>query len=157
MSMNSSQESRATLLGIPQELRDKIITLLVPRVEMPPQLEGDPESREYLDDTPSTRRDRVKYLKATSLPGGIPTLKVNKLLRAQTLTVMRHLKLPGARSYRLDVMMIDGEELWPTWLYVPCLTTRVDELLVTLRDLGPFSRKYGRGFQNGDGGPPWMA
>ncbi|PVH69447.1 hypothetical protein DL98DRAFT_598658 [Cadophora sp. DSE1049] len=156
MTLCPSKDSRATLLGIPQELRDKILALLVPRVEPAPTDQGDPDGRDYLNDTPSINKRRVKYLTTIPLPDGIPTLKVNKQLRDETLAVMQHLKLPGARSYRLDVMLIDGEELWPTWLYVPCLTTRVEELVATLRDFGPSSHRYGRGFRNGDGGPPWM-
>ena len=83
-------------------------------------------------------------------------LGVSKQLRAETFEVMKHHKLPGPRDYRLDVMLINGEDLWPTWLYVPCLTTRVESLVATLRDVGPTGGRYGRGFRGGDGGPPWI-
>lgn len=69
---------------------------------------------------------------------------------------MKHLQLPGPRSYHLDVMIVNGDQLWATWLYVPALTTRVEELTATFRDLGPSAPKYGRGFRNGDGGPAYM-
>ncbi|KAH7419690.1 hypothetical protein BKA64DRAFT_651414 [Cadophora sp. MPI-SDFR-AT-0126] len=156
MTLCPSKDSRATLLGIPQELRDKILAMLIPCLKPAPTHQGDPDSREYLNDTPSIHQTLVKYLTTIPVPDGIPTLKVNKQLRDETLALMQHLKLPSARSYRLDVMLIDGEELMPTWLYVPCLTTRVEELVANLRDLGPFSHRYGRGFRGGDGGPPWM-
>ena len=69
---------------------------------------------------------------------------------------MEHHKAPGPFDYHLDVMLINGADLWPTWLYAPCLTTRVESLVATLRDLGPADGRYGRGFRGGDGGPPWI-
>jgi hypothetical protein len=37
------------------------------------------------------------------------------------------------RSYELDIRVIDGNELWSTWLLVPTLTTRVEKISATLQ------------------------
>lgn len=148
------------ILEMPRELRDKILTLVVLSTIVSP-----PESPEYTTD----KQDReqqcddtsclswynsqgVRYQKDTRMKG-IPTLQVNRQLRNETLAVINHLKLPGLRSYKLDVMLVNESELWPTWLYVPTSTTRVEEVHATFRIIGP-SKKRRSGFSGGDGGPP---
>jgi len=67
---------------------------------------------------------------------------------------MSHLGLPGERSYQLDIMIVEEDYLWPTWLYVPTLTRRVDEVVATIRICGVAADASWSGFSEGCGGPP---
>ncbi|KAK0120703.1 hypothetical protein ONS96_010906 [Cadophora gregata f. sp. sojae] len=51
-------------------------------------------------------------------------------------------------------MVVEEDELWPTWLYIPAVTTRVNELVATIRICGLPGENYRYGFCQADGGPP---
>jgi hypothetical protein len=55
----------------------------------------------------------------------------------------------------LDVMIVDERELWPTWLSVPALTTRVDKVHAAFRLVG-INQGQRSAFQIGCGGPPMI-
>ncbi|KAA8646809.1 hypothetical protein EYZ11_008593 [Aspergillus tanneri] len=60
--------------------------------------------------------------------------------------------------YLLDVMIVHGLELWPTWLSVPVLRTHLDEVRVTFRIFGHCISREGMRSTLGDGGhngPEW--
>ncbi|KAH7342516.1 hypothetical protein BKA65DRAFT_293137 [Rhexocercosporidium sp. MPI-PUGE-AT-0058] len=145
-----------SLLQIPRELRDKILSLVVlSTMVTPPESPDNPGDREELKDVKCNgwfAGCGVFYQKDTQMKG-IPTLAINQQLRSETLSIMTLLKLPGLRSYKLDVMIVEDCDLWPTWLYVPTMTTRVEEVRATFRIHGASPRRY-CGFSGGDGGPP---
>ncbi|KAL2075374.1 hypothetical protein VTL71DRAFT_317 [Oculimacula yallundae] len=147
---------KMSLLLIPHELRDQILALVVlSTVISPPHSPANPEEREQLKDANCNGwfgGSGVLYQKDTQL-SGIPTLGVNKQLRDETLSVLERFKLGGLRSYKLDVMVFEDSQLWPTWLNVPTTTSRVEEVHATFRIHGA-SPTRSNGFRGGDGGPP---
>jgi hypothetical protein len=57
-----------------------------------------------------------------------------RLLREQTIAVFWRL-YKGVIRYKLDVLIINNEEFWPTWLHVPLFTRRVHVVDVTFRNV----------------------
>ena len=90
-----------------------------------------------------------KYEQGACTTNSLPLLLTNRQLRAETQSVLQHLAIK--RSYSLDVMLVNERELWPTWLLVPALWTRLDHVVATFRICGGKGRS---GFVGGDGGPP---
>ncbi|KAK0125664.1 hypothetical protein ONS95_000333 [Cadophora gregata] len=141
------------LLQIPRELRDKILEFVIScTVIAPPSSPNDHDGRQSLKDTFWMANSGVLYQKDTQMRG-IPTLAINRQIRTETLDVMTLMQLPSLRSYKLDVMIVEEWELWPTWLYVPTTTTRVEEVRATFRIFGVTPRRRS-GYCGGDGGPP---
>ncbi|KAL5328757.1 hypothetical protein ACEPPN_002261 [Leptodophora sp. 'Broadleaf-Isolate-01'] len=146
-----------SILHIPRELRDHILSLVVlsTAVVAPPESPVNPDERENLRDIKNrgwSMGGSVLYTKDTQMKG-IPTLAINRQLRMETLAVISHLNLPSLRSYKLDVMIVEDNLLWATWLYVPTTTTMVEEVHVTFRTMGA-SPTRSCGYNGGDGGPP---
>ncbi|KAE9377715.1 hypothetical protein N431DRAFT_434861 [Stipitochalara longipes BDJ] len=145
-----------TLLTIPRELRDKIFTLIVsPYV---PELQdiSDPSNRATLDDYKYDKYFHGRNVLYIEHPKKIDTaslLLVNRQLHTETLDVIR--VLPTKHSYFLDIIIAEEKNLWPTWLYVPVLTTRVDRVYAQIRSIGFPTHKRGL-FNGGAGGPPSM-
>jgi hypothetical protein len=83
----------------------------------------------------------------------MPTLLVNKQLYRETMAAIN--RLPTKHSYNLDVMILNDEVLWPTWLSVPAVTNEVEKVRVTFRSFGTENAIKGRprGFIRGCGGP----
>ena len=52
-------------------------------------------------------------------------------------------------------MLVDERGLWPTWLSVPALTTRVDKVYAAFRIIGT-GKGQRSGFADGCGGPPMI-
>ena len=50
-------------------------------------------------------------------------------------------------------MLVDEDELYPTWLSVPQFATRVEKVYAEFRIIGA-AKKNRTGFSGGDGGPP---
>jgi hypothetical protein len=83
----------------------------------------------------------------------LPVLLVNRQLHAEALATLD--VLPTKHCYTLDIMLVDERELWPTWLSVPALTTRVDKVYAAFRIIGT-SKGQRSGFTGGDGGLPMI-
>lgn len=81
----------------------------------------------------------------------IPTLLVNRQLRDETLAAIDI--LPSKYTYDLDILLVDGKFLYPTWLSIPALTNVVDRLHTSIRIDLTAARQY-QGFRLGCGGPP---
>ncbi|PVH76790.1 hypothetical protein DL98DRAFT_657248 [Cadophora sp. DSE1049] len=154
--MASIVESPRHLLLIPQELRDKILGFALPVMKTAQTSWDNSDGRRKKDGSNSSfQSGRCKYEdKDMDQPSDIPTLAVSRQLRDETLKLMEHLGLPGKRSYRLDVMLVEEDYLWPTWLYVPSLTRQVDEVVATIRICGIAGANSRSGFSSGCGGPP---
>jgi hypothetical protein len=134
----------ATFLTLPQELRDKILTLAIKAPLSPPQPPGPNEDHPSFLDNYTSFHDRIN---------AIPTLLVNKQLHRETKAVID--RLPNKHSYDLDILVVNEEELWPTWLSVPALTSQVEKVRATFRWIGISNKsdQGQRGFQGGDRGP----
>lgn len=151
-----------SLLEIPREIRDKILGFVVlSTINSPPEIPVNSDNGELLPRDDVVRRQGYScfvgydalYSHQKGLQRkGIPTLTINHQLRRETLVIMSLLKLPSLRSYKLDVMIIEDDFLWPTWTYVPTTTKMVEEVRVTFRNLDASPRRR-TGYHHGDGGP----
>jgi hypothetical protein len=128
-----SPSNMLSLLDIPREVRDKILSFVI---DAPSTAPAGP----YVGNRQELWDNRTE---------SIPTLLVNRQLHAETLAAIA--LLSTKHSYVLDIMIVNEDELWPTWLSVPSLTTRVDKVYVAFRTFG--IGKGLCGFTRGDGGP----
>ncbi|CZR63382.1 uncharacterized protein PAC_13279 [Phialocephala subalpina] len=159
-----------TLFTIPRELRDAILGHVVyAAINLPtPTAPFDESTRtEILDlDSQSWGHGKsVKYLKSSSRLGHFPTLIVNRQIRAETLDLLE--KLPNKHSYKMDLMLINETDIWATWLSVPLIANRVDEVYVSFRNVGIATNEFNEEYQHemyagksllrgGCGGPPYL-
>jgi hypothetical protein len=60
-------------------------------------------------------------------------------------------------KYKLDVMFVNEQQLWPTWLQVPRFSKQVDTVDVTVRIFGRNASRGTSAFICGDGSPPQIA
>ncbi|MCJ1381184.1 hypothetical protein MMC17_004293 [Xylographa soralifera] len=145
-----------SLTDIPPEVRSQIIELVLCSSRAPP---SDPA-------TTSQNRIELHDLKYVSwqygqennmyepdgyITNSLSLLLTNRQLWAETQSALRC--LPTKHSYSLDVMFVNERELWPTWLSVPALWTRLDNVFTTFRICG--SKGQGPSeLRGGNGGPP---
>jgi len=131
-----------TLLGLPVELRCKIITYVISNLmdesTSPPGWtrrrrrrvalhDFNSITQEYYPGWPS--KEYVLYLRTTNSKTFIPPiLRVNPSLYHETMDCI--FRYPQKFVYKLDMMLVDEQELWPTWRCVPQLTTRVEKLKI---------------------------
>jgi hypothetical protein len=143
------------LLTIPRELRDKILNLIISSYISEPQDISDPSNRAILDDfkqdSPYFHGHHTLYIEHPKQRDTTSLQLVNRQLHIETLDTLRI--LPTKHSYVLDVIIAEEQNLWPTWLYLPALTTRVDKVYCQIRSIGFPHPKYGL-FMEGCGGPP---
>ena len=164
-SMKSSQANN--LLGLPRELRDQILDYVVLTerdVPQPPQHLAGNERTELWDCSYTSGRGtkNVQWKRDTDIvklgrTRILPTLLVNRQLYSETLTAVH--RLPSKHSYKIDVMIVDGFQLWPTWLSLPSPTRYIDNVHATLRtfDLDILNAYRGTGWSTSIGGPPPIA
>lgn len=155
-----------SLLDLPRELRDIILDLVVstPAVARPDlrnRYFTTAPDRTELDDliyVSWTDSTNVRYAPRSPCTNSLPLLLVNRQLHAETLDALH--RLPTRHSYELDVVIVDEEALYPTWISVPALSTRVDRVYTTIRMLGTSKTSIDRNaFCIGDNArlPPPMA
>ncbi|MCJ1295920.1 hypothetical protein MMC34_007485 [Xylographa carneopallida] len=146
-----------SLLDLPVELRFQIIELVLCHSRAPPL---DPattsQNRVTLDDLDSTSWSYGPQHNMYE-PDGVTTsslslLLTNHQLWAETQSALQ--RLPARFSYYLDAMLVNERELWPTWLSVPALRTRLDNVAVTVRICGTKDHPGRSEFVHGDGSPP---
>jgi hypothetical protein len=137
----------ATFLTLPQELRDKILTLAI---EAPLSLLQPPAPSE--DHQSSIDNFTSFYGRINT----IPTLLVNKQLHRETKAAID--RLPNKHSYELDILLVNEVELWPTWLSVPALTSQIEKVRATIRYIDIINRSdHGwRGFRRRYGATPMI-
>lgn len=157
----STEEMPSLLLSIPRELRDQILLFVVTTARVPPKDASHPEERNDPEGIIPTKEFGVLYEKrCQNRTERIPTLLVNRQLHEETLDVIA--RIPEKHSYKLDVMLVNEKQLWPTWLALPDLTSRVDKVDVTFRispaKRHPRNRHHDdHGFRFGDGWPNQIA
>ncbi|KAH6662116.1 hypothetical protein B0J14DRAFT_310377 [Halenospora varia] len=145
-----------SLLDLPRELRDKILSSVISAPTVAPIDHSVIVERAELRCPPSDgwyRDEGVKYLTRMNRIEAIPTLLVNRQLHAETVATIE--TLPTKYTYQLDILIVEGSELWPTWVSVPALTNQVDKVCTTFRidHTGELSYKL---FTLGCGGPPMI-
>ncbi|KAF2125529.1 GMC oxidoreductase [Dothidotthia symphoricarpi CBS 119687] len=162
----------SSLMTIPRELRDQICTYaLLAQTNEPPLLEKDfyeliKGRTIYAQPKMFSWTDVVLYQLEGNISNASSLLRVNHQLHAETLENLKF--IPEARTYDLDVVILDEVLPLPTWLRVPALTSSIDVLNATFRISGNFTTMGGRrghaysqlgvynGWRVGDGGPPAM-
>jgi len=96
----------------------------------------------------NTNCDINRYIEHPTMRDATSLLLLNHQLHIETLYTIQ--RLP-TRSYVLDVAIADEKKLWPTWLYAPVLSTRVDKVYAAIRTIGYFK---GPGHSIFEGGGP---
>ncbi|KAH8685366.1 hypothetical protein BGZ60DRAFT_395034 [Tricladium varicosporioides] len=143
-----------SLLDLPREIRDKILSSVISTPTAPPKDHSVIVERAELHSPCSNGwyPDKgVKYVTRMNRIEAIPTLLVNSQLYAETMAAIK--TLPTKHIYQLDILIVGGSELWPTWVSVPALTNRVDKVYTTFRIDHTGELRY-RLFTLGCGGPP---
>lgn len=143
-----------TLLTLPRELRDKILSYLIAS-HTPPLKEAskeESERRTTLKDIKMKSWDPVHplmHVKRLNRAEFIPTLLVNRQLHAETMAVIELFP----KNYVIHAILVNEKQLWPTWVSAPAFTTRIERLHFSVKSVGP--RLEGRsGWRIGDGSPP---
>jgi len=141
----------ASLLTLPRELRDRILRLVV---SMPSKA---PENHSTEIDRVNLTKDvifaQIRYKPRMNRTESIPTLLVSRQIHDETLAAINI--LPSKHTYQLDIMLVDGLILYPTWLSIPTLTSVVDKVHTSIRIDLTAARAY-HGFRLGCGGPPTL-
>ncbi|KAH7106504.1 hypothetical protein BKA62DRAFT_687330 [Auriculariales sp. MPI-PUGE-AT-0066] len=74
--------------------------------------------------------------KSQTTPNAVPLLLVNRMFASATRRAVELLVASNRLVYKLDVVLVDERELWPTWTSVPVICPVVDRLAVTIRIFG---------------------
>ncbi|MCJ1431505.1 hypothetical protein MMC27_000858 [Xylographa pallens] len=125
-----------SLLDIPPELRFQIIGLVLCNSRTPPQ---DPatasHNRIQLHDIEYASwnhgPEHTLYEMNGCTPNSLSLLLTNRQLWAETQSALQ--AFSAKQSYSLDVMLVNEQELWPTWVSVPALWTRLDSVIASFR------------------------
>lgn len=148
----------ATFLTLPLEVRLHILDLVVHAEQCPPAersasteripLRGLPHLRGWGSKVPI----RCDPNSTFNIPKASSLSLTNKQLKAEVKLLFRS-QNSKPLVYKLDLALMQGRELWPTWTQLPMKATTVDEVSVQIRLAGP-GPPCSRGFCYGDGGPP---
>ena len=151
-----------SLLTLPEELRDRIIEDVLLHQRAAP-------AYRILDERKRTRAavdsghvcawryglQNVRFEQGGTASNATGLLLTDRHIYRQTKDAIARL-FPEGANYRLDVMFINEQELWPTWLFVPFVSRKVDTVDVTIRVVGTNSGDNRSAFTIGDGSPPQM-
>lgn len=146
----------SSLLTIPREIRDQILELVIFSHRAPPKSPTEPPQERASLDNPrrfsswSYGPENVKYDQQDIVPNSLSLLLVNRQLSAETKSTLERFPI----SYYLDVMIVNEQELHPTWLSVPAFSNRIDNVVVTFRIFGTREPGGRSMFIIGDGSPP---
>lgn len=151
-----------SLLHIPRELRDEIITFVLYSPRQVPDRPYYPTNRCQLHDLNYTSlyREYVKYEMEPewTIPAAHALLLVNHRIAAETRAILSRYRVP----FCLDVMIVRESDFCPTWLAVPIPSTSIGELKINFRVFGTAisARKHQgmfMGTPSHNGNPPRFA
>lgn len=126
----------SALLKLPAEILDAILGYALLHEQRPPaSVDEARHSRLGVNPEAEAGCQDVVYGNFTTASNAAPLLRVNRKLSAHTRGAIARLFPEGAR-YKLDVMIVDERQLWPTWLHVPYLTEHIQAVEVTFRVFG---------------------
>ena len=130
-------------LSLPRETRDSILSFAIS--------DPKPPIEDKRDRTPHPRQDGVDHYMSSSwssnnficsltqaefyTPSSTSLLLTNHQLHAEVRDFLHRTSL----RYSLDIMLVKGCRLWPTWTSIPAMSTRIDSVTVTLRVATPDS------------------
>jgi len=100
--------------------------------------------------------DHVRYEAGRPKANATSLLLISRQISKQTTSALARL-FPRGIDYKLDIMLAEEQELWPTWLSVPAVTKQVGALGVSFQIFGV--RKFSRdaGFRGGCGKGPGIS
>ncbi|KZV87028.1 hypothetical protein EXIGLDRAFT_724171 [Exidia glandulosa HHB12029] len=129
-----------TFLTLPTDVRDVIIERVLLARNPAPQSVAEASSRRYHPSSVDGRyydgSTLVRLSRARIVPNDRGLLLTNRQLSLETKAAITHLRASGRLEHLIDVMIVDDEELLPTWLCVPAATRTLDRLLMTFRVFG---------------------
>ncbi|KAJ4354645.1 uncharacterized protein N0V89_006382 [Didymosphaeria variabile] len=138
---NQGTNSRTTLLSIPRELRDEIITLILTsrRPSLQTAAEFETQNRMPLgSDTSGFSDDSGLYLEErsayTSNAGGL--LLASKQLRSETQDALERLDL----AHELEVKLVNERFLAPTWSLIPTQTRHFKRVRAVVQSIGAWQK-----------------
>lgn len=144
----------ASIFDIPLELFDRILELTITTYSSPPE---NPEvAGEYMDLRDMEYRTvyqgaNLLYPKSPEIWDASSLLLANQKLRSRTLAALGRINT----TFELDVMLVEGYQLWATWLCVPNFSLKADRIHASFRVFpktkpNPYSYS---GFTIGNGAP----
>ncbi len=132
-----------SFLGLPREIRDRVIELAISHRADPPLTPQDVSEWGTLDDInyySPTQGQGVHYEPSVAAIATYPLLAVCHQVRAETLDACRRLPM----TCECDVVLLEEENLYATFTYIPPLTRphpgleRADyNVSFTIRQMGP--------------------
>lgn len=161
------------LLNLPLEIRELILEYALPAPRSPPlnpwtgaetrkpilDIEYEawgfgPKHTLYESDPDQQQDNNCSLLIACRTTQSL--VSVNRQIREETKAILNRM-MDGKLRYKLDVMVVNEMEIWPTWLSVPVFATHLDEVHVTLRIFGHCISAEGlrKSARNGDAGFLW--
>lgn len=139
----SSKFERLSLLGLPQEVRDSILDLLIlserpapPIPQHPPDLQQSHLLGSYyssgweVDNDPRNSDTRSKEHWRTDR-NHYPTLLVNRQLHDETQQTIE--RAPTKHCYKMDIIIMEPCPPKLTWLSLPALTDRIETFRAVIR------------------------
>jgi hypothetical protein len=135
-----------SLLDLPLELRYPILEFAIKFADIQPPDPLHAGSRVELHDMKYESRVAgrgIKFPKRRPSTLLTPLLLVNRQIHNETLVAV-HQTPP---SFELDIMIVNENKLFPTWIYVPPFKQNVENLYITIRTFGS-SRYETNGFSD---------
>lgn len=146
----------ASFLTLPLELRLVIIQLVVYNEENAPferplQTDRVPvKERQHYRGWGDGRTTLCTPNPSHYVPKASNLLRTNRQLKSETESLLRKSQ---SLVYKLDLAIMQGYELWPTWTSIPSKARIVDEVCVKIRVAGPGPLCF-RALQPGNAAPP---
>jgi hypothetical protein len=120
------------LLTLPRELRDMIIDIVLAMSSRSPPEHPRNDERFRINPWSSTRVPKERSAYRTTSFGLLGT---SHQLYCETKQRIRSMRFKPA--YHLDIMVVNGPKLWPTWVKLPSLKdTNIEDLHVNFRTFG---------------------
>ncbi|KAH7106505.1 hypothetical protein BKA62DRAFT_687332 [Auriculariales sp. MPI-PUGE-AT-0066] len=134
------------LFGLPQELLDRIIELSLLVERLPPSFIPDSTTgcgrtaytaTQHFDSRSSAQEYIMYEDPAPEISNAAPLSLTSRRLRNTTRdAIARILASPDGLVFKLDLILVNEREVWPTWICVPALARKVRRVDVTLRIFG---------------------
>ncbi len=116
-----------SLLSIPEELRQKTLDLVVNSADSPPDGPSTACQHATFEDIYNAHERGLRYVKHVSekaayVPSASALLRTHRTLADDTRAILARTKI----NYTLDIMLVNEQELWPTWTSVPLHSTQIE-------------------------------
>jgi hypothetical protein len=150
---SESAKTMTSFLHLPREIREQIIEYAIIHRDIRAENHGDLGKRAELQDGfkyfSKTQEAGIRWplrqatANLSTSPSGL--LQTNKLIREETIYIIS--RLPPASAPELDILLVEEDELWPTWTFIPpTKADRPTKVNVTIRMLG-ITQKEHSGFE----------